>query len=320
MFDKLNIYIIKWATDNNPWTNVYGLSRTIMAFSTALTLALNNAETIFKPAVGIDEYPVCSNIGAISIFCLTSNDYFWLNIMRWISILILLIVASGWRPRVTALFHWWISFSLQVSGLTLDGGEQVAAVFTLLLLPIALTDPRKSHWEKIKEPEKIKDKIYAKIMALVAFSIIRIQVALLYFSSTTAKLTDPEWIDGTAVYYYLQDPMLGLNPWLEKIFNPILSSWLIIFPTWGTLLVQILLIVALFAPRKRRKYILIIAICMHEVFALFLGLISFSLIMFSILLLYLRPYEDEFKFNFLNFLTRKKIENKLNEEKLKEVV
>lgn len=194
----------------------------------------------------------------------------------------------------------------------MTGGEQVAAVFSLLLLPLALTDPRKSHWDKIT-PKKESINLYSRVIGLVTFTVIRIQVAILYFNSTTAKLQEDEWLDGTAVYYYLQEPMLGLNPWLMKIFEPILASWLIIFPTWGTLVVQTILVIGLFAPKKNRKYILFLAIFMHEIFGLILGLISFSTIMFSVLILYLRPYDHEFNFSF-------KKPKEWKEAELKEVV
>ncbi|ETT84687.1 sporulation-delaying protein SdpB family protein [Bacillus mycoides] len=312
MLEKLNSKVVSWSKDSWPWTNVYGLARTIMALSTALTLAFNKAEILFKPAVGVTEYPSCS--GNISIFCIAPSTYFWLNIIRWICVFILIVVASGWRPQITAPFHWWISYSLQVSALTIDGGEQVAAVFSMLILPIALTDTRKSHWGRTNEIEK-SGNLYTRLIALLSYHAIRIQVAILYFNSTTAKLNQGEWIDGTAVYYYLQEHMLGLNPVLMDIFQPILSTWLIVIPTWGTLIVQSILITALFAPKKYWKTIFLIAIFMHEIFAIMLGLISFSMIMISVLILYLRPFEKEFQFK---FLVSKK--NKIKKDTFKEVV
>lgn len=62
------------------------------------------------------------------------NDYMYLNIIKWLAIVLLIIIASGWRPRFTGIIHWWICYSLQNSALTLDGGEQVSAVITLLLI------------------------------------------------------------------------------------------------------------------------------------------------------------------------------------------
>lgn len=52
--------------------------------------------------------------------------------------------------------------------------------------------------------------IYRQTIAYVAYVFIRMQVSILYFHSFTAKIANEEWLDGTAVYYYFLDPMLGL--------------------------------------------------------------------------------------------------------------
>lgn len=295
MWDKLNNWVIRWAKSNVPWTNVYGVARSIMALSTALTLALNDAHLLFKPAVGTPNYPKCD--GNFSIFCIVPNDYVYLNVIRWLCVILLLIVVSGWRPRITGIIHWWITYSFQVSALTLDGGDQAAAVFTLLLIPITLTDPRKWHWQSLNIQSvnsKGNKNVYFRIIALVTLSVIRFQVAIIYFHSAVAKLKDVEWVDGTAVWYFVQLPMLGFPPLLMEIFKPILTSPLIVLPTWGTLVIQFLLFAFLLAPKKYWKYMLPIAIFMHEIFAVMLGLISFSTVMLAVLILYLRPIEDEF--------------------------
>ncbi|HHQ2897774.1 hypothetical protein CN936_09550 [Bacillus cereus] len=310
MFEKIGNFFIKWANSINPWTNVYGLARTIIAVSTLLTLLLNRVDILFRPASGMSEYPICGN--NISIFCMVPNDYMYLNIIKWLAIVLLIIIASGWRPRFTGIIHWWICYSLQNSALTLDGGEQVSAVITLLLIPITLTDSRKWHWDAPSESSGI----YTKVIALIAFTAIRFQVAILYLHSTVAKLGNQDWINGTAVYYYLQDSMLGLPPILSDIFSPILSSPLIVLPTWGTIIIQFALFAALFAPRKNWNIMLILALCMHEVFALMLGLISFSLIMLGVLVLYLRPQEKVFQFSFFkkiwNSLKGGRVSHRLN--------
>jgi antimicrobial peptide system SdpB family protein len=115
-----------------------------------LTLIFNETGILFRPGSGMPNYPVCQGVGILGIFC-NFNPY--LEVARWISVIILLVVASGWRPRYTALFHWWISFSLQTSAITVDGGDQVTAVLTFLLLPIALTDKRKWHWQSVSAEE-----------------------------------------------------------------------------------------------------------------------------------------------------------------------
>ena len=212
MYEKLNTFIYNQVSSNVPWTNVYGLARTILALATAMTLAVNDASIFFKPSSGVDTYPHCSR--SISLFCLVPNDYFYLNLVRWICVVLLLVIASGWRPNITGIIHWWISYSFNVSAIAIDGGEQVSSVFTLLLLPLTLTDPRKWHWQTYDKEKYLGSK---KLLCFGALSvatifIIRIQAAILYFNSTVAKLGVEDWINGTAVYYYVQDPMLGFPP------------------------------------------------------------------------------------------------------------
>jgi antimicrobial peptide system SdpB family protein len=295
MLNSLNSKVVDWVSEYNPWTNMYGLARSMIAIATAFTLLFNDVEVFFRPTSDTSIYPNCDN-NIVTIFCLVPNDYFYLNIIRWVCIAILFLVVSGWRPQITGILHWWISYSFHQSAVTIDGGENVAAVITLLLIPVTLCDPRKNHWSKSHFENNIV-LINRRIISKISFILIRIQVAIIYFHSTVAKLSVSEWIDGTAVWYYMQSSMIGLNPIIIDAFDFVLTSKLIVIPTWGTLVLQTVLLLALFAPKKYWSYILFLAIFMHEIFAIFLGLFSFSLIMLGSLFLYLRPAEKEFKFS-----------------------
>src|SRR6202011_1493848 len=144
MLTRLGSTANRWSM-TTPWTNVYGVARSVLALATASTLAFSATGTLFRPAVGLPPAPYCLGPGRISLFCLVPHDR--LSLARWLGVAILLVVASGWRPRVTAIFHWWVAFSLFVSITIPDGGDQATAVITLLLLPVALTDPRRWHWQ-----------------------------------------------------------------------------------------------------------------------------------------------------------------------------
>ena len=292
MLDKLENKLENWIRYADVWTNVYGVARSIIAFATAMTLLFNKADIFFLPNSDSPEFPVCRGLGQISIFCLVPNDYFYLDIVRLFCVILLLIVASGWRPRITGIIHWYVSFSFVQSAMAVDGGDSVAATITLLLIPITLTDPRKWHWEKVEESDRY---IKRKVIALVSLIAIRVQIAILYFHATVAKLEVLEWQNGTAVWYYMQDKMLGLNPVLFDMFNWFLASKLVVIPTWGTLILQTILFAGILAPKEKRGTLLILAILMHEIFAIFLGLLTFSLTMVAILILYFRPTEFEFK-------------------------
>ncbi|TGA96350.1 hypothetical protein E4665_15920 [Sporolactobacillus shoreae] len=294
MFQKIGNASIRWANSVNPWTNVYGLARTIIALSTAITLAVNPSWIFFKPAAGVSDY---RHYTPLNYFCLVPFNYTYLEIMRWIAVILLLLVASGWRPRITGIIHWWITFSLQTSAVTLDGGEQVATVITLMLLPITLTDKRKWHWDSTESSDPMTNsKFIKRIIALTCFLAIRFQVSIIYLNAATAKLFDADWLNGTAVYYYMGASMLGLPSNLYKLFYSVLTNWTVIIPTWGTIIVELLLFSGLFIDKKYRVLLLILGITLHVIFAIMLGLYSFSMIMSAALILYLRPVGKKFTF------------------------
>ncbi|SMO70028.1 sporulation-delaying protein SdpB family protein [Melghirimyces algeriensis] len=298
MHKKISFIITKWK-NHFPWTNVYGLARSIIALSSMLTLLFNSPEVLFKPSSLTNDFPSCTT--GYSIFCLGQNNYVYLDLIRWTCVIFLFFVIIGWRPRITGIIHWYISYSMQMSLVVIDGGEQAAAVITFLLIPLTLTDPRKWHWDINYEGEK--HSVYFKIIANISYFFIRLQVAVLYFHSTVAKLKNKEWIDGTAVYYYSHEKTVGFNHLLGNLSEPIVTSPLVILPTWGTLIIQLVLFGAFFTPKKYWSPLFVIAITMHEIFALMLGLISFSMIMFGILILYLVPIDKKLELD--NILFRK---------------
>ncbi|GGA91153.1 sporulation-delaying protein SdpB family protein [Ornithinibacillus halotolerans] len=289
MFKVINEKINHSVLNFNPLSNVYGLARSFIALGTLVTLLFNSTDTLFRPMAGIDDYP--SGIGAISLFNLVPNETIYLTIVKWLFVIGLIVIMSGWRPRYTGILHWYIAYSFNTAAATLDGGDQVAVVLTFLLIPITLADSRKWHWDRADLPSEGH-----KVFTAVPYFFIRVQVAVIYFHSTIAKLFNPEWRDGTAVYYYLNDPMLGLNDIFLTLVNPILNGPLVVLPTWGTLILQFVLFAAFFAPKSAWNYYLIIGIVMHEIFALMLGLASFSITMIGALILYLRPLDQPFKF------------------------
>ncbi|QPW15682.1 hypothetical protein I7830_05275 [Mammaliicoccus sciuri] len=282
--------INEWLAKTTPWTNVYGLSRTLLAFSTFITLILNDTTSLFRITNDMDVHQSCVN--SYSLFCLTDFTSNQLTILKWLSAIILLVVASGWRPKYTGILHAYIALSFNQGVITVDGADQAVAVFTLILLPLTLTDKRKWHWQSVE----IHYSPLSKIIGLSSYYAFRIQVAILYFHSFIAKLIESEWVHGTAVWYYLQGQLYGFHEALFDFFRPLLSSAFIVIPTWGTLLIQILLFMALLMPKKYWKYVLILAIIMHEIFAVLLGLVSFSIAIIGILILYLRPVENTFQF------------------------
>ena len=282
----------RW-TARDPWTNVYGLARSLLALCTLITLLLNPATVLFRPAAGVPDAPYCYGVRSASLFCVVPRDH--LDVARWIGIVILIIVASGWRPALTAIPHWWVAFSLYCTATIPDGGDQAAAVLTLLLIPVALTDPRTSHWQRPTVSGQAGPRPMARLVAVVAKTAIRVQVSIIYFHAFVGKLQVPEWIDGTVLWYWLNDPTFGPAHWMRAlVINFAATSIGIVLMTWGTLALEGSLAIALFLPPKIQSKLLIAGIAFHTGIALLMGLVSFGLAMISALTLYLRPWEASF--------------------------
>lgn len=276
--------IERFARDQQPWTNVYGLARTLLAIGGIVTLAFNPPDHLFRPLAGVPEYPVCSGPAALGLFCQFGS----LEIARWVAIAALLVVASGWRPRFTAPLHWWVACSYQANAVVIDGGDQVAAVLTLLLLPVALTDGRKWHWGPPPRDAGLERRLIAG-SAIVA---IRVQVAAIYLHAAVGKAAVAEWIDGTAVYYFFSDPLFGPNEAIGALLLPIVRNPVgVASITWGTVILELMLFAALLADKKRRRGWLIAGLTLHAGIAVVHGLISFMFSMHAAVILYLRPTE-----------------------------
>ncbi len=279
--------------------------RTMPALSSALTLLVNPAGILFRPLAGISVVPpFCeTRLQKATAFCVSPMG---LNATRIIAGILLLVVASGWRPRLTGVLHWWIAFSLQNSAATLDGGDQAASVLTLLLIPMTLADGRKWHWQRRDATQELtRTAETLRLIAVGAYLMIRVQVAAIYFHAAVSKLRITEWVDGTAMYYWLRHPVFGTAPLFRPLVEPILTNGATVtLLTWGVIALEFFLAMALIGTKPARKALLLGGELLHIGIILFQGLTSFGMIMCAALLLYLWPTDEEFEFRFVERLRR----------------
>lgn len=280
---KLGRWIRPWCT-RNPFTNVYGFSRTLLAIGTACTLGFTPLYVLFTPVAGVHAVPRCTALLPVSAFCVVTPAH--LGIMRWVCVAILMVVASGWRPRLTALPHAWVAYSFFSSSTIFDGGDQITLVLTVLILPIALLDNRRWHWPPSRSDERPRPLI--RIVAWSALFMIRVQVAAVYFVSGVSKMAQQEWANGTAMYYWMLT-FGAAPPWIVALVR---RPLIVVALTWGSIALEVILGVALILPRKTWPPLLVIAIAFHVLIACFFGLSSFSLAMIAALILYLHPADE----------------------------
>jgi antimicrobial peptide system SdpB family protein len=289
-----------------PWTNSYGLARSVLALASLLTLVFNPTSQVFRPASGIAESVFCQGLASISAYCLVQENQ--LEWVRGVSILLLACVVIGWQPRLTAIPHWWIAFSFYVSARAVDGGDQVTAVLTFLLVPVALLDPRSWHWSM--QPSQVSQTsepgskhawlnigrqplwvLLAKLISFSALAVIRLQIAGIYFHAGTAKMKVEEWVDGTALYYWLSSPYMGAPAYLKPLLDPLLASSMVALLTWAVLALEIALAACLLLPQAVKSRLLVLGILFHLGILVMQGIASFALAMIAALILYLMPHQ-----------------------------
>ncbi|RKN05738.1 sporulation-delaying protein SdpB family protein [Streptomyces radicis] len=277
-----------------PWGTVYGLARTLIALGTAGTLAFSGTGTLFSHVVGRDPAPYCDGIQRAGAFCVAPDGQ--LGLARWLCVAVLLLVASGWRPRWTGVAHWYVAFSVH-NGISIpDGGDQVAVVLTLLLIPVTLADPRRSHWQRLPDGAAARHREAGgarawAVTAAVAFTLAaQLQVAGIYFQSSIAKLSHQEWADGTAMYYWGNDVAFGAADWLAPLLGPLVGwSPSLALLTWSPLVIEFALAISLLMPPRARRLLLAGGFALHLGIGLVMGLWSFVLVMWGALLLLCLP-------------------------------
>jgi antimicrobial peptide system SdpB family protein len=276
----------------NPWTNVYGVARSVLGLGTLLTLLFNDTGILFRPMAGVDDCPTCKGMAIYSIFCLFDN----LEVARWVCIAILGVVISGFMPRITSIFHAWVTFSFMATAPLVDGGDQMTTVLSFLILPICLTDSRMWHWQK---SSFVAHNWFDNLKVFIARStwfMIRIQVTFVYFEACIGKFKVTEWANGTAIYYWFSNPTFGLSPEVFNFLTPLFSnSVAMVLITWSVLLLEGLLFLGITMQKRYWSYLLVAGLGFHIMIIVVHGLPTFFMAMAGALILFLRPFDEPFR-------------------------
>jgi antimicrobial peptide system SdpB family protein len=276
----------------SPWGPAYGLARSALALGTLLTLIGNPIDLLFFPVGHMFELPpTSSHVERWTLFWLLRDH---LELARGIAVGILVVAAAGYRPRVFGVLQWWVALSFMSASSIPDGGDQVTTVLTLLLVPVTLTDPRKWHWSSAPEVgPTLSDALLARV-ARWSVLILRVQVCAIYLNAVMAKVRVSEWLNGTALYFWMTDPLMGPGREHLGFFSSLLSdAGLVTASTWSVLLMQVLLAMGLCMPRVYRPLLLPVGLLFHVGTVVAFGLMSFCLAMTGALLLYLFMPEAE---------------------------
>lgn len=273
----------------SPFTSVYGLARTIIALGTMSALLFSPADSLFRPAArGVIDSDGLIGLARYGLFYLLRSN---IEEARWIAIGTLAVVASGWRPRITGVLHWWVSASFFSAMVTQDGGDQCASTLTMLLVPLTLCDARTWHWAPPPPVRDVSGEVLRRIGQSSLFAA-RLQVAVIYLNAAVGKAAAKEWADGTAIYYWLLDTRIGIptsaHDWVLAAMAPL---WVAPLLTWAPVVLEYCLVlgIAMAPDNPARRYLFRLGLAFHVGNTLFFGLFSFMMVMFGALLLLLRP-------------------------------
>jgi antimicrobial peptide system SdpB family protein len=285
------------------FTSSFGLARSVLAFGLLITLIFNGNTILFDTNMsGFDGVRV-NNYNFFSIFLLFDN----LMIAKYISIIILLSVIIGIYPRITAILHFWVTYSFASCTHIIDGGDQIASILTLLFVPICILNPNKTHWKNYKSSN-----FYTNTICFFMYFLIMLQTFVIYFHAAVGKFVVPEWINGTAIYYWFNDPVFGASGFTKTIFNFLFKSPIFTFyANWSVLFLELFIAIAVILPYKKAKFTaLILGLIFHFLIVLVHGLISFYFSMAALLIVSLyslnnSKIQDSLKFFSSIFISRK---------------
>jgi antimicrobial peptide system SdpB family protein len=253
----------------------FGCGRSILAIAELSVLVFTPIKALLVPAIGMGEAPRCDAVRAASLLCV-GGHVVGLEACRWIMIAILVVAASGYRPRWTVLPQAWTVYSIAVSITLPDGGESVAMLMSALIVPICLADDRVWHWQR---PVTTAASSWLTV-SFVAIWAVRTQLAFVYADSSLSKFGVADWANGTAEYYFLRDNMFGVDgPFAGLLLSMSKSVPVVIGMTWGALIVELVIAICLLSSDRWRKVALLLDISLHAMIILTMGLWSFASVM-----------------------------------------
>ena len=253
-----------------------GIGRSIIAMAQASFLSLTTTSALFQALTGIAEGPNCQGIARAGLFCVGQQVGLDSTSSKWIIIALLVVVASGIAPRWTAILHAWLSLSISWNINLPDGGEQVAVMATLFLIPVLLPDPRLWHWS----PRTYSPAPHWGGTGLSGILLLRIQIAIIYLHSGLSKFGTEDWVNGSAEYYFVRDPMFGATGIVGDILRWFTSHPAgTAFLTWGAIALEVAIGVLILGPFRQRMFSFAAALVLHGFIIATMGLWSFALIM-----------------------------------------
>lgn len=259
------------------------LARSTLALSTVMVLAVSDASVLLHDPSARHLSPTsCDDMASLGAFCLVPTEY--ADQVRWLLILLCLPALLGLAPAVAAPLHAYAAFTVAANTVGIEGGDFLVATSTLVLVLVCATDRRLHGWSSRESAKPSSTHIPSQVFLLG----LRLQLAYVYFEAATVKQVHPIWADGSALWFWAQQPNFGARPEVREFLSAVLAHGPVLQTmTWGVIVTEYVLAFAVLAARRRmpRLLTLALAVAMHLVFALVLGLVTFFVSMLGILML-----------------------------------
>ncbi|WIB26024.1 hypothetical protein [Curtobacterium sp. MCSS17_015] len=263
--------------------NPIGVSRSVLALGSLSTLLLSDERSLFLTFLPNAAASGCVGAGRFGLFCVSEVITNGLTLATIAAVLVLVGVISGFAPRILAVPHFYVAWSVSQNVVLVEGGDQVNAAMTMLLIPWLLSAPRGSAYSP---QTPYFDLLRENAFAYGAAELIRLQLSIVYAIAAVAKFAVPQWSDGTAFWYWLQMPTFGLPPDMFAAFAPVLEHPLImVTATYAVLVFELSLVGVIWMRGRWSRLLLGAGIAFHAGIAIVLGLWSFGITMAGALLI-----------------------------------
>jgi len=273
----------------SPW---FGAGRSIVALAQMSILVFTTPDSLLQTVIGLDEGPRCGGYRQITLYCL-GGEILTQETRRWVMVAMLLSVVIGYLPRCTAILHLWVSFSLGWSITLPDGGEQVARIVVMFFLLIAIADDRRWHWKQPQTPRPV----ILSGLALAGLLGVRVQMSMIYLHAAVSKLWTEDWLNGSAEYYTVRDPMFGASGFIYTVMHWVTSQPIgVAILTWGAILIELAIGVLILTPARGRLAALALDVMLHGFIIATIGLWSFALVMIGATVVAAAPHTPESDF------------------------
>jgi antimicrobial peptide system SdpB family protein len=264
-----------------PRTAPLAISRTLLAVAELTAVVASSDHELFVTTPSASDGMRCTGMRGLSVWCLAGSSPHGMLISRIVTVVVLLVVISGYRPRWSCVPHWYVAFSLADSITQPDGGDAVAAITTMLFVPLLIGDDRVWHWSR--PAGELAP--FTRGSAYAAWLALRCQTAVIYLNAAIAKLAVPQWRDGQAMSTVFADPVYGAPRWEYSHFATVLQNKPVVAAvTWGTIGTELAIAVCALLGRRARRRALVAAVLLHGAIVVAMGLFSFGLVMIALVM------------------------------------